>query len=155
MVPWNVGVADRWSSAHRAEMRFRGRMIGLADGLALKGKRKGRIKIVFFKPLVFATSSQRWYLASVHPLCMFPHIFMFLKSGCVLASISKEISRKAGCNKVAITYKYVFELGLGQKAFAGQIVKSPRLFTLIAQQMVHFSMFYLTYLHTYYTIRQS
>lgn len=45
MVPWNVGVADRWSSAHRAEMRFRGRMIGLADGLALKGKRKGGIKM--------------------------------------------------------------------------------------------------------------
>lgn len=47
MVPWNVGVADRWSSAHRAEMHFRGRMIGLTDGLALKGKRKGGIKIVF------------------------------------------------------------------------------------------------------------
>lgn len=65
MVPWNVGVADRWSSAHRAEMRFRGRMIGLADGLALKGKRKGGIKIVF---------SSLWFLQQ-SPRCGILQVF--------------------------------------------------------------------------------
>lgn len=47
------------------------------------------------------------------------------------------------------------ELSLGWKASALQIIKSPRLFALIAQQMVHFTMFHLTCLHRDYTIKQS